>query len=118
MTCDYGHYQEIRSNYVITRKAHTCASCDKPFPAGTTMRVSVGRFEGDFTFGHTCKTCEFMAREEEGTPFHACHGWGMDAGHYEQEIWAYVHSCLTNNGTPTKSGLKSHLEQTRALEEA
>lgn len=122
--CEYNDYEHNYDKILTIRKPHECASCLKPFPAKTKMELRVGTYEGEPWTGHVCLTCVWLekARKHEGIeePLHMCYGWAWGDDNYPdgEETYQYVKKCLENNQEPTEAGLKSHLEQQRALEEA
>lgn len=120
--CDYdGSYTELRSKTVVTRKAHTCSSCETGWPAKTTMLVQVGISEGEFFTGHMCPVCLWAGHEPDHSELHLCFNWGYDpqGGYHrvslasDSEVFNYLRYCHENGETPTVMHLAAIVKQIR-----
>ena len=101
--CDYDYsYEHIYDKMVKTRVEHECASCMRNYPAGTIMRRSCGKTEGEFGHCYACQACIFALGQEDHSPMHLCWGWNWDGSDYPDgdALLDYINECIKAGKTP------------------
>ena len=104
--CDYDEYGTASLYFerpVTIRKPRRCCGCKTKLVNGTQVIYIGGAWDGDFAAAYVCKTCHYMSKQPEDSPFHAC----LYVGYNDDPVlstydprWAEVNRALQFNETP------------------
>lgn len=70
--CDYDAPDVSSMREVTTRVTHRCVQCRLTYPVKTKMMRWGICWDGTARTLYVCKTCEWMSRQHEMSPFHIC----------------------------------------------
>ena len=74
----------INSKQVTTRVQHRCYGCNKRFPRGSNMTLTLSRIDGDLLSDYWCKDCQAFIESNWIDWENTSKG---EIGHWKDGVW-------------------------------